>query len=95
MAQQAGKQSQGLNGMDLIIDGWFHERGELWKGQAMSLEVKKVIHHGRSNFQDLLVFVSRSYFFNFYNRIYIHAQCHNSLSSLLLNPINNMNGYLK
>merc|ERR1740124_1641157 len=61
MAQQAGKQSQGLNGMDLIIDGWFHERGELWKGQAMSLEVKKVIHHGRSNFQDLLVFESTNH----------------------------------
>jgi hypothetical protein len=22
---------------DLIIDGWFHERGALWPGQAMSL----------------------------------------------------------
>lgn len=44
--------------MDLIIDGWFHERGELWKGQAMSLKVKKVLDHYRTDFQDLLVFES-------------------------------------
>ena len=25
--------------MDLIVDGWFHERGDLWPGQAMSLKV--------------------------------------------------------
>jgi len=48
----------GLNGMDLIIDGWFHERGELWPGQAMSLQVKKVLDHHRSDFQDILVFES-------------------------------------
>jgi spermidine synthase len=47
--------------MDLIIDGWFHERGELWPGQAMSLKVKKVIDHHRSLFQDILVFESETY----------------------------------
>jgi len=52
---------QGLNGMDLIIDGWFHERGELWKGQAMSLEVKNIIYHGRSDYQDILVFESTNH----------------------------------
>ncbi len=46
------------SGMDLIIDGWFHERGVLWPGQAMSLQVKEVLYHGRSKFQDVLVFVS-------------------------------------
>ena len=46
------------SGMDLIIDGWFHERGELWPGQAMSLQVKNVLYHGRSKFQDVLIFVS-------------------------------------
>eukprot|EP00555_Chaetoceros_dichaeta_P003400 CAMPEP_0198250658 /NCGR_PEP_ID=MMETSP1447-20131203/1749_1 /TAXON_ID=420782 /ORGANISM="Chaetoceros dichaeta, Strain CCMP1751" /LENGTH=317 /DNA_ID=CAMNT_0043935513 /DNA_START=138 /DNA_END=1091 /DNA_ORIENTATION=- len=60
MAQQQ-QPAQGLNGMDLIIDGWFHERGELWPGQAMSLQVKKVLHHGRSNFQDILVFESTNH----------------------------------
>lgn len=52
---------QGLNGMDLIIDGWFHERGELWPGQAMSLKVNKVLYHGRSEFQDVLVFESTNH----------------------------------
>lgn len=52
---------QGLNGMDLIVDGWFHERGELWPGQAMSLQVKEVLYHGRSDFQDVLVFESTNH----------------------------------
>eukprot|EP00545_Synedropsis_sp_CCMP1620_P001525 CAMPEP_0119008010 /NCGR_PEP_ID=MMETSP1176-20130426/3401_1 /TAXON_ID=265551 /ORGANISM="Synedropsis recta cf, Strain CCMP1620" /LENGTH=302 /DNA_ID=CAMNT_0006960261 /DNA_START=153 /DNA_END=1061 /DNA_ORIENTATION=- len=52
---------QGLNGMDLIIDGWFHERGELWPGQAMSLKVKKVLDHHRSLYQDVLVFESENH----------------------------------
>jgi len=61
-AQEGGdQQPQGLNGMDLIIDGWFHERGELWPGQAMSLQVKKVIDHHRSKFQDVLVFESANH----------------------------------
>jgi spermidine synthase len=50
-----------FSGTDLIIDGWFHERGELWPGQAMSLEVKKVLDHHRSKYQDVLVFESVSY----------------------------------
>ena len=37
--------------MDLIVDGWFHERGELWPGQAMSLKVDEVVYHGRSKYQ--------------------------------------------
>jgi spermidine synthase len=47
--------------MDLIIDGWFHERGELWPGQAMSLRVNKVLYHGRSEYQDVLVFESANH----------------------------------
>lgn len=47
--------------MDLIVDGWFHERGELWPGQAMSLQVKKVLDHFRSDFQDILVFESENH----------------------------------
>jgi spermidine synthase len=49
------------SGNDLIIDGWFHERGELWAGQAMSLKVKKVLDHHRSDFQDILVFESENH----------------------------------
>lgn len=42
----------------MIIDGWFHERGELWPGQAMSLQVNKILDHHRSQYQDVLVFES-------------------------------------
>jgi len=45
----------------MIQDGWFHERGELWPGQAMSLEVREVLHHGRSLYQDVLVFKSANH----------------------------------
>lgn len=50
-------------GTDLIFESsdgtkWFHERGVLWEGQAMSLQVKKVLLHKRSLFQDVLVFES-------------------------------------
>lgn len=47
--------------MDLIKDGWFHERGSLWPGQAMSLQVEKVLHHTKSKYQDIVVFQSTNY----------------------------------
>ena len=47
--------------MDLIKDGWFYEWGSLWPGQAMSLEVEKVLHHSKSKYQDVLVFQSTNY----------------------------------
>ncbi|KAL7578681.1 hypothetical protein ACA910_009819 [Epithemia clementina (nom. ined.)] len=34
------------------------ERGSLWPGQAMSLQVKQVLHHSKSLYQDILVFES-------------------------------------
>jgi len=52
---------QPLNGMDLIVNGWFHERGSLWPGQAMSIQVKEILYHGRSKFQDVLIFSSTNY----------------------------------
>jgi len=47
--------------MDCIKDGWFHEKGSLWPGQAMSLEVEEVLFQGKSDFQDLIVFQSKTY----------------------------------
>ncbi|CAN8072392.1 unnamed protein product [Agarophyton chilense] len=47
--------------MENIKDGWFIERNSLWPGQAMSLEVEKVIEHCKSKYQDILVFKSKSY----------------------------------
>jgi len=45
----------------LIIDGWFHERGPLWPGQAFTLKIKEVLYHKKSQFQDVLVFESETY----------------------------------
>lgn len=44
--------------MELIVDGWFHERNKLWPGQCMSLKVKEILYHGKSKYQDVLVFES-------------------------------------
>jgi spermidine synthase len=35
---------------DLIIDGWFHERGALWPGQAMSLQIEKILDQRQSEY---------------------------------------------
>lgn len=51
----------GINGKSLIKDGWFMEKGVMWPGQAMSLEVEEILHHSQSSFQDLLVFKSKTY----------------------------------
>lgn len=51
----------GIDGTTLIKDGWFMEKGTLWPGQAMSLEVVQILHHSQSDFQDILVFKSKSY----------------------------------
>jgi len=40
---------------------WFSEKSELWPGQAMSLEIEKVLFEGKSDFQDLKVFQSKTY----------------------------------
>jgi len=45
----------------LIVDGWFHERGPLWPGQAFTLQIKEVLYHKKSQFQDVLVFESEKY----------------------------------
>ncbi|EQB52338.1 Spermidine synthase [Colletotrichum fructicola] len=41
-----------------IQDGWFREISDMWPGQAMTLKVKKVIHHEKSKYQDVLIFES-------------------------------------
>jgi len=33
----------------------------MWPGQAMTLKVKKVIHHEKSKYQDVLIFESTDY----------------------------------
>jgi spermidine synthase len=41
-----------------IKDGWFTETTALWPGQAMTLQVKEILHVEKSKFQDVLVFES-------------------------------------
>lgn len=42
----------------LIENGWFIEKNSQWPGQANALQVKEVILHKKTKFQDLLVFES-------------------------------------
>jgi spermidine synthase len=42
-------------------DGWFREINNMWPGQAMTLKVKKVVHHEKSKYQDVLIFESTDY----------------------------------
>lgn len=44
-----------------IVDGWFKETTAMWPGQAMTLQVKKILHHEKSKYQDVLVFESETY----------------------------------
>jgi spermidine synthase len=44
-----------------IVDGWFREISDMWPGQAMTLRVKKVVHHEKSKYQDVLIFESTNH----------------------------------
>ncbi|PKI83458.1 hypothetical protein MVES_002408 [Malassezia vespertilionis] len=44
-----------------IRDGWFYEISPQWPGQAMSLQVRRILHTEQSKFQDVLVFESETY----------------------------------
>jgi len=46
---------------DLIKDGWFTEKEAMWPGQRMSIEIDEILESGRSEFQDILVFKSKTY----------------------------------
>ncbi|KAI0394263.1 spermine synthase [Xylariaceae sp. FL0594] len=46
---------------ETIKDGWFREISHMWPGQAMTLQVEKVLHHEKSQYQDVLIFKSTDY----------------------------------
>ena len=48
-------------GLGLLKEGWFSETSTLWPGQAMSLEVDEVLWKQRSDYQDVVVFKSKTY----------------------------------
>ncbi|POS83899.1 putative spermidine synthase, partial [Erysiphe pulchra] len=45
----------------MSTDGWFREISDMWPGQAMTLKVKNILHHEKSEFQDILIFESTDY----------------------------------
>jgi len=47
--------------MNKLAQGWFSELGVMWPGQCMSLEVEEVLFQAKSEFQDVLVFKSKTY----------------------------------
>lgn len=40
---------------------WFRELSEFWEGQAMSLEIEKIIYSGNTGMQDVIVFKNARY----------------------------------
>lgn len=46
--------------MNKLQGEWFSEISEMWPGQALSLKVKEMIYHEKSEFQDIAVFESES-----------------------------------
>jgi spermidine synthase len=46
---------------ELIKDGWFFEKENMWPGQKFGIKVENVLINGKSDFQDILVFKSSNY----------------------------------
>jgi spermidine synthase len=46
---------------DLISNGWFGEAEAMWPGQKFCIQVEEVLLNGKSDFQDILVFQSKTY----------------------------------
>lgn len=46
---------------EYIKDGWFTEKETMWPGQRFCIEVDHVLVNGKSEFQDILVFQSKTY----------------------------------
>lgn len=44
--------------MNEIQNDWWSETNEMWPGQAFSMKVKNVLHHEKSEFQDIFIFES-------------------------------------
>lgn len=62
MAEFTGLQLTPSNSRETLIkDGWFAETEAMWPGQKFCIEVDEVLENGRSLFQDILVFKSKTY----------------------------------
>ncbi|XP_074097881.1 spermidine Synthase [Cotesia typhae] len=47
--------------MDAFKKGWFSEFNDLWPGISVSFEVTKILHHEKSQFQDILLVDTKSH----------------------------------
>lgn len=47
--------------MDKIENGWFLEKNKQWPGQVFGLEIEEILYTGKSHYQDILVFKSKTY----------------------------------
>ncbi|XP_057321336.1 spermidine synthase [Microplitis mediator] len=47
--------------MDSFKKGWFSEYNDLWPGISVSFEVTKILHHEKSQFQDILLIETKSH----------------------------------
>jgi len=47
--------------MNALGKGWFSELGVMWPGQCFSIEVEEVLFEGKSEYQDIVVFKSKTY----------------------------------
>ncbi|CAK9819916.1 Spermidine synthase [Anthophora quadrimaculata] len=47
--------------MDAMKPGWFSEINDLWPGVSLSLEVVKILHRERSEYQDVMVLDTKSH----------------------------------
>jgi len=47
--------------MDSLKTGWFSEINDLWPGMCMSLQVEKVLHKEKSQFQDIMVLQTKNH----------------------------------
>eukprot|EP00794_Sanderia_malayensis_P015155 gene15155-16713_t len=44
-----------------VVDGWFYEKSSYFPGQAFGLEIEEILFSGKSKYQEVLVFKSKSY----------------------------------
>ncbi|GJQ13390.1 hypothetical protein GpartN1_g5181.t1 [Galdieria partita] len=61
MDSDSSNQQLHLNHHEQLNTNWFIERSVLWPGQAQSLQIEQVLFSEKSDFQDILVFKSKTY----------------------------------
>jgi spermidine synthase len=60
--KDATSRRESIAALPRVGEGWFSELSEeMWPGQALSLEVDEVLFSGRSKYQDVVVFKSKTW----------------------------------